>query len=101
MCLVLFAKNVWDSFPYLILANRDEFFDRPTKAAAYWEDQDDVFAGRDLSSFGTWLGVSKKGRLAFLTNRRNLREPNPSSPLSRGKLVSGFLLAKSSPREYI
>ena len=65
------------SCPYVLVAadNRDEFFDRPTLPLHFWPDQPGVLAGRDimkeeLEERGTWMGVSKEGRLAVLTNFR-------------------------------
>ncbi len=100
MCLVLFAKNEWKGFPILILANRDEFFDRPAKVAEFWKEEPSLLAGQDLTSNGTWLGVTKKGRISFVTNRRDMREPKLESPISRGKLVEGFLKSNLSPADY-
>lgn len=46
---------------------------RPTASADWWEDDPDILAGKDLVRGGTWLGVSRKGRFAFLTNFREVR----------------------------
>lgn len=100
MCLVLFAKKEWKGFPILILANRDEFFERPAKAAEFWKDEPSLLAGRDLTSNGTWLGVTRKGRISFVTNRRDMREPKLESPISRGKLVENFLKSNLRPSDY-
>jgi len=63
------------SCPYVLVAadNRDEFFERPTQPLHFWPDQLGVLAGRDtmreeLQERGTWMGVSKEGRVAVLTN---------------------------------
>ncbi|TGL57917.1 NRDE family protein [Leptospira ognonensis] len=101
MCLVLFAKNEWKGFPIVILANRDEFFDRPSQPLHFWDGPPRVLAGKDLISSGTWLGVNEFGKISFITNRRNLRESVPESPRSRGNLVKNFLLSDTSPNKYV
>ncbi len=101
MCLVLFAKDVWEGFPILILANRDEFFDRKSQVLHFWNESPKLLAGKDLVSNGTWLGVSESGKISFITNRRNLREANPVEPLSRGALVKNYLVSDLNPSEYV
>jgi uncharacterized protein with NRDE domain len=100
MCLVVLAYKKWEGYPIVILANRDEFFERPAKKAEYWEEAPEILAGRDLTSFGTWLGVTKHGRISLVTNRRDMREPKLPNPMSRGKLVEGFLKSKLEPANY-
>ena len=43
----------------------------PTAIADFWEDHPTILAGRDLLQMGTWLGVTKGGRFAALTNYRD------------------------------
>jgi uncharacterized protein with NRDE domain len=100
MCLILFAYKTHPFFDLVLAANRDEFYDRPSSPAAFWEDRPDVLAGRDLKEGGTWLGVTKKGRLAALTNYRDPRSVRPDAP-SRGWLVRNFLCGKESPNRYL
>ncbi|MDZ4727769.1 MAG: NRDE family protein [Leptospira sp.] len=101
MCLVLFAKDHWDSYPMIIAANRDEFFERAARPAHFWEEAPHLLAGRDLTSFGTWLGVTKQGRISFVTNKRDMREKKLAAPISRGKLVENFLKSNFTPSEYV
>ncbi len=84
----------------MVAANRDEFHRRPSTPAAFWPDQPQIFAGRDLEKGGTWLGVTRAGRFAALTN---FRDPpaRKAAPQSRGLLVSGFLAAGDSPEQYL
>jgi len=100
MCLILLAHNVLSQFPLVLLANRDEFLDRPTRRLAWWNDHPDLLAGRDLKAGGTWLGVSRPGRIAAVTN---FREPAAYSPeaRSRGELVSDFLIGEMDPEDYL
>jgi uncharacterized protein with NRDE domain len=100
MCLIVFAWHVVPGMPMIAASNRDEFYDRPAAPAAWWQDHPQVFAGRDLQGGGTWMGVTKDGRFAAITNVRNPAENRPDAP-SRGMLVSNYLIGKSSAQEYI
>ncbi|HEY4000115.1 MAG TPA: NRDE family protein [Candidatus Xenobia bacterium] len=84
MCLALFALDPDGEYPLILAANRDEFLDRPTAPAAWW-DEPEVLAGRDLQAGGTWLAVNRAGRIAWLTNVRD-QVPAPTDPPSRGQL---------------
>lgn len=59
MCLIVLAWQVHPDYPLLVAANRDEFFARPSAAAAFWDDAPMVFAGRDLQAGGSWLGITR------------------------------------------
>ncbi len=99
MCLIVFAFKKHPKFPLILLANRDEFYERPTKSAHFWEDAPQVFAGRDLVFGGTWLGITKNGRFAALTN---FRQPKgKTGTISRGNLVSDFLKGNETVSEYL
>ena len=80
-------------------ANRDEFHGRPAAAAAFWSDRPGILAGRDLQALGTWMGVSRGGRFAAVTNYRGAREP--SAAASRGALVARFLENATAPAAYV
>jgi uncharacterized protein with NRDE domain len=98
MCLVLFAYDPHGDCPLVVAANRDEFYARPSSGAHFWDDAPHLLAGRDLSAGGTWLGVSRRGRFATVTN---FAEEGPSeAPLSRGRLTEAFLTGSSSAHEY-
>ncbi|NUQ14735.1 MAG: NRDE family protein [Flavobacteriales bacterium] len=86
MCLIALAYKVHPRYPLIVAANRDEFLDRPTRPAHFWEDDPHVLAGRDLQAGGTWLGVTRRGRFAAVTNHRDLRRTPVNGP-SRGQLV--------------
>ncbi|MCX7172504.1 MAG: NRDE family protein [Proteobacteria bacterium] len=100
MCLILLAWQAHPSYPLVIAANRDEFFARPTATADFWDDAPNILAGRDLSAGGTWMGITRQGRFAALTN---FREPgkNQSQAPSRGKLVSDFLAGAMPASAYL
>ena len=92
MCLILVAWRVHPNFPCVVAANRDEFFGRPTAEADWWPGRAGILAGRDLQAGGTWLGVTRGGRFAALTNFRDPAALVADAP-SRGALVTGFLEA--------
>ena len=100
MCLILFAWKMHENFPLILTANRDEFYARPTAPAAFWEDAPGLLAGRDLREGGTWLGITRKGSLAALTNYRDPATLKDGAP-SRGKLVSDFLRGRRTPKAYL
>ncbi len=69
MCLIAWNWKPGAPTPLLLIANRDEFYTRPTKALSQWADGR-IVAGKDLDAGGTWLGITRTGRLAALTNYR-------------------------------
>ncbi len=99
MCLIAWHWQPKSQTPLLLIANRDEFYARPTAPLGWWEDAD-VLAGRDLQAGGTWLGVSLSGRLAALTNHRDPANVRTDAP-SRGELVSAFLQADTTAEDYL
>lgn len=93
MCLILLGIDTHPDYSLILAANRDEFYDRPTARAAFWDDAPAVLAGRDLKAGGTWLGIDRLGRLAAVTNyRQGHREAE--APRSRGHLVSEYLTGR-------
>lgn len=100
MCLIVFAWQILPDLPLIAAANRDEFFERPTAPACWWEDHPDVYAGRDLQNRGTWMGITRSGRFAAVTNVRSGAPKYPDA-LSRGLLVANYLASSAAPEEYI
>lgn len=100
MCLIVFAWQVIPGLSLLAAANRDEFYERPALPAHWWADHPDVYAGRDLRGNGTWLGITRSGRFAALTNVRDPLSQRADAP-SRGALVSDFLTGSDSASDYI
>lgn len=74
----------------LVAANRDEFYQRPADQARFWPEFPHLLAGRDRQGCGTWLGVTRCGRFAAVTNYREPADP-PRSARSRGLPVVEFL----------
>ncbi len=87
------------AWPLFIAANRDEYHARPSAAAAPWTSRPDIIGGLDLHAGGTWLGWSRAGRFALLTNYREPGRHRPDAP-SRGVLVRDFLLGTESATAY-
>ncbi|HEX5725956.1 MAG TPA: NRDE family protein [Longimicrobiaceae bacterium] len=100
MCLILLAHDAHPDYRLVVAANRDEFYGRPAAPAAWWPDAPEVLAGRDLREGGTWLGITRGGRFAAVTNFRDAAPPRPGAP-SRGWLVGDFLRGPASPDEYL
>jgi uncharacterized protein with NRDE domain len=100
MCLVVLAWEA-SAVRIAVAANRDEFYAREAAPAGWWPDAPDVLAGRDLKAGGTWLGVTRGGRFAALTNFRDLTTARKRNPPSRGKLVEDFLGRKESAADYV
>jgi uncharacterized protein with NRDE domain len=99
MCVIYLAFNQHHDYPLILLANRDEFYDRPSQAAGFWEDRPHIYGGRDLVGGGTWLGVTNGGRFAAVTN---YRDPTAAiGRLSRGGLVADFLNSDSRAKDYL
>ncbi|WP_208725694.1 NRDE family protein [Leptospira noumeaensis] len=103
MCLVVIAYKVHPDYPLVIVSNRDEFFERPTESLHLWDTSPEIIGGKDLKAGGTWLGASSFGKVAFLTNVRNLRKPSHPHPISRGSLVLDFLKSEKevSSKDYL
>lgn len=99
MCLVLFALDAHPTQRLVVLANRDEFYARPTAASGWWADAPDVLAGRDLEAGGTWMGITRSGRWTAVTN---VRDPGSvrTDARSRGDLTRSFLTSPTSPADY-
>ncbi len=111
MCLILFAYRSHPDYELVVAANRDEFFDRPSRPAHFWEDYPQVLAGMDLQAGGTWMGITRQGRFAAITNYREATTAAPNNTavtanitgtdISRGHLTREFLIGSSTPEQYL
>ncbi|HTH59385.1 MAG TPA: NRDE family protein [Paraburkholderia sp.] len=92
MCLIVFdwRPHAHDGALFTLAANRDEFLRRTADPLHWWDDEPNLLAGRDLVGGGTWLGLTRDGRFAALTNYRAPHEMRPDAP-TRGTLVSRWL----------
>lgn len=99
MCLIAFAWKADPAHSLVMVANRDEFHARAATPLGWWQDAPQILAGRDLQEGGAWLGVSRSGRVAAVTN---VRGPDAAirKPLSRGQLVADFLRGNESAATY-
>lgn len=95
MCLLLIAHDAHPRLRLIAAANRDEYYAWPTAPLGWWDDHPQVLAGRDLERGGTWIGVTRGGRFAALTNFREPGERLVGAP-SRGALVADFLTGAGS-----
>ncbi|MFC1876109.1 NRDE family protein [Thermodesulfobacteriota bacterium] len=100
MCLIVFAYRSHPDYRLVLAANRDEFYNRPTRHVAFWDDAPEILAGRDLKAGGTWMGVTRTGRFAAITNYREVDLTREDAP-SRGNLVRDFLIGNSTPHDYL
>lgn len=100
MCTILFAFKTHPEYDFIFIGNRDEFKARPSIRAHFWESHPNVLAGIDLEKNGTWTGITKEGRIAFVTNYRDFTLIKDSN-LSRGFLTHDFLTSSIQPKEYL
>ena len=106
MCLIVFALHQHPDYPLILVANRDEFFTRPSKPAHFWPDMPHIFAGRDLESAdpaqqGTWLGINRQGRVAAITNFREMDFHETPGLHSRGELTANYLRDNTTLNDYV
>ena len=100
MCLIFVAWRAHRDYPVVVAANRDEFFARPTAPAGFWSEAPHILAGQDLEAGGSWMGITRSGRFAALTNYRDPAQMRSGVP-SRGGLVANFLAGNASPQDYL
>ncbi len=100
MCLIFVAYKHHPRYPLVVAANRDEFYPRATAQADFWPEYPQLLAGRDLEGGGTWLGVTRGGRFAAVTNYREPGKTRADAP-SRGALATEFLLCGDTAMEYL
>ena len=100
MCLIAIAWQARSDLPLLVAANRDEWRDRPAKPAHWWPERPEIFAGRDLQAGGTWMGVTRTGRFAAVTNFRDPSDRRATAR-SRGTLVTAFLVGNETPARFL
>lgn len=101
MCLILFAYKTHPKYKLIVAANRDEFLNRPTAKAGFWEDKSHILAGRDLERSGTWLGISQSGQFSAITNYREAHKYLLDHAPSRGNLTTDFIDSQQQPATYL
>lgn len=100
MCLIFLSLNNHPNYKFILAGNRDEFYNRKTAPAQFWKDHPHIVGGRDLEAGGTWLAMSKQGKISMVTNYRDPQNIDPKAP-SRGHLVSDFLIENDPPETYL
>lgn len=100
MCLILFAINPLSSYRLIVAANRDEYYARPTRPAMFWPENTQILAGKDLSMGGTWMGITRSGRFAAITNLRGAPK-HETHTTSRGQIPKKYLESNESPKAYL
>ena len=99
MCLIVFAHHAHPKYPFILLANRDEYYERPTLEMGFWEEEPDLIGGRDLRAGGTWLAMNRSGAFAAVTNvRASILQPNAKS---RGHLPIDFLKSSQTSEAFM
>jgi uncharacterized protein with NRDE domain len=100
MCLLVFAWKVQPEYDLILAANRDEFLNRPARAATFWDEYPELLAGMDIIGGGTWLGVTLDGKFSAITNYRDMTIHKPDAP-TRGHLPLDYLKGVKAPMAYI
>uniref|UniRef100_A0A2D4N8Q9 Transport and Golgi organization protein 2 homolog n=1 Tax=Micrurus spixii TaxID=129469 RepID=A0A2D4N8Q9_9SAUR len=106
MCILFFkfdprpvSKN---AYRLILAANRDEYYHRPSKSADFWDNSSEILSGLDMEEGkegGSWLGISKKGKLAALTNY--MQPQINKHAKGRGALVTNFLTSGMDSYSYL
>jgi len=104
MCFIVFSFKKHKKYKLIFCANRDEFYKRKTEKLHCWSlhsehENKRILAGKDMQSGGTWLGITKSGRFAALTNFREGTARNPDKT-SRGLIVKNYLEGNDDPVTY-
>ncbi|KAI8882745.1 DUF833-domain-containing protein [Backusella circina FSU 941] len=106
MCILFWTTENHPKYRFIFAGNRDEFLDRDTAKADFWNaPHDNVLAGMDLDpnipldgKQGTWLGITRQGKFSALTN---YREHNFKGNRSRGVVVRDYLWDTTGPLDYL
>jgi uncharacterized protein with NRDE domain len=101
MCLILLGWRAHPDIPLLVAANRDEFYKRDAQPLHWWSEGG-ILAGRDVSveGGGTWMGISRAGRFAAVTNVR-IPDDEVDGARTRGELAVNYLDSQDDPRDFL
>ena len=100
MCTTLFSYNYNVNYPIIIASNRDEFYNRPTLDVNFWNNYPNIIGGIDQKCLGTWLGMTREGKIGILTNYRDPKN-HQKKLKSRGLLLKKFLTHDLSIDDFI
>src|SRR5699024_10442990 len=102
MCLINFQLHEHPSYKLIVVANRDEFYSRPTANATFCKSHPILVVGRDLLGMVTWLCVTMQGKFAVLTNFRGDTEQSLiDNKITRGEIVKNYLIEDVTPEDYL
>ncbi|KAK9865405.1 hypothetical protein WJX84_012400 [Apatococcus fuscideae] len=101
MCVTFLLLDSHPDLRFLLAFNRDEYLERPTQPAHWWPDQPNLLASKDLKGGGTWLGLTREGRFALVTNVREVDHDKVTNAASRGALPIAFLTGKQIPMAFL
>lgn len=77
MCTLIIYFRVFERWPVVIAANRDEFLARPALPPIALSEQPRIVGGKDLRAGGTWLAINEFGLVGGLLNRRSEQPADP------------------------
>jgi uncharacterized protein with NRDE domain len=100
MCTIILAVRHHPEYKLILASNRDEYYERPASPAAFWKETPDLLAGRDEKEWGTWLGITRQGRIGTLTNYRDPASLKENAP-SRGRMVLDYLKGTETPSRFL
>jgi uncharacterized protein with NRDE domain len=93
MCTFIVAWQVFDGYPVVVAANRDEAVDRPSTPPAVISEDPRIVAPVDDRAGGTWIGYNEYGLVVSVTNRWT--DADLTGERSRGLLVRDALACES------
>jgi len=91
MCIAAIYFQEFANYPLVIAANRDEYFDRPSRPPGILATKPMIMAGKDLLAGGTWLGINEHGLVAGVLNRSVEKKNWNADTKSRGLLCLDIL----------
>ena len=95
MCTLAIWIRALPDLALVVAANRDELLARPAAPPALLAAAPRIVGGRDLEAGGTWLGISERGMVAGILNRRTATPPS-AGKRSRGELPLRMLAAPTA-----
>lgn len=101
MSLIVLAWKQAQGYPLILLANRDTRYDRPRSPLHIWQTRPVMYAGRDTTTGGTWLGIAENGRFAAITDFHHPNTPAREAGESQGKLLVNYLSGHADPETFL
>lgn len=89
---------------FILAANRDEFMHRPSKPADFWKENTNIIGGQDMTAGvegGTWMAMTRTGRVGFLTNISGVKDPTSITMSGRGVLIPRFLQSNEPAQDHL